>query len=47
MVEVAEDKQIIESSTRPEEWMMEVERVAHRLKVNNDADAKEWRAHLD
>lgn len=28
--------------------MLEVERVAHKLKINkNTADGKEWRAHMD
>jgi len=28
--------------------MLEVERVAHKLKINKNAsDAKEWRSHLD
>lgn len=41
--------QIIQSSISREEWMLEVERVAHKLKINNaNADgAKEWRTHLD
>jgi estrogen-related receptor beta like 1 len=40
--------QIIQSSISREEWMMEVERVAHKLKISNVAnDGKEWRAHLD
>ena len=41
--------QIIQSSISREEWMLEVERVAHKLKINDQrADGgKEWRAHLD
>ena len=40
--------QIIQSSVSREEWMMEVERVAHKLKISNVAsDGKEWRSHLD
>jgi len=41
--------QIIQSSISREEWMLEVERVAHKLKVNNtNSDGtKEWRNHLD
>ena len=27
--------------------MLEVERVAHKLKVSKAADGKEWRSHLD
>jgi hypothetical protein len=41
------DNGIIESSIPPEEWLMEVERVAHKLKVNQNTDAKEWRSHLE
>ena len=41
--------QIIQSSITREEWMLEVERVAHKLKITNvNADGgKEWRSHLD
>ena len=41
--------QIIQSSISREEWMLEVERVAHKLKVNTAAGdgTKEWRTHLD
>jgi estrogen-related receptor beta like 1 len=41
--------QIIQSSISREEWMLEVERVAHKLKINTQAGdgGKEWRAHLD
>ena len=40
--------QIIQSSISREEWMMEVERVAHKLKISNiPNDGKEWRSHLD
>lgn len=40
--------QIIQSSITREEWMLEVERVAHKLKINTAAsDGKEWRSHLD
>jgi len=31
-----------------EEWMLEVERVAHKLKINKQgSDGKEWRSHMD
>ena len=42
--------QIIQSSISREEWMLEVERVTHKLKLGNLAtagDGKEWRSHLD
>jgi len=39
---------IIQSSISKEKWMIEVERVSHKLKINNKmADGKEWRSHLD
>lgn len=42
-------KEIIQSSISREEWMMEVERVAHKLKISGAGGdgGKEWRAHLD
>jgi len=41
-------QQIMHSSIARDEWMLEVERVAHKLKVNKAAaDGKEWRAHMD
>lgn len=41
-------QQIMQSSIGREEWMLEVERVAHKLKINKaGADGKEWRAHMD
>ena len=44
-----QQNQIIQSSISREEWMLEVERVAHKLKIANvNADGgKEWRSHLD
>ena len=38
---------VIESQINPEEWYMECERVAHKLKINANTDAKEWRSHLE
>ena len=39
---------IIQSNVSKEKWQIEVERVAHKLKINkNAADGKEWRSHLD
>jgi intraflagellar transport protein 57 len=41
-------QQIIQSNIGREEWMLEVERVGHRLKINKaGADGKEWRSHMD
>lgn len=43
-----EDKAIIHSNVTREEWLIECERVAHKLKLGKVAnDGKEWRAHLD
>ena len=39
---------IIQSNISKEKWQLEVERVAHKLKINKNAtDGKEWRSHLD
>ena len=39
---------IIQSNISKEKWQLEVERVAHKLKLNkNMTDGKEWRSHLD
>ena len=39
---------IIQSNIGKEKWQLEVERVAHKLKINKNAtDGKEWRSHLD
>jgi len=39
---------IIYSGITRENWMIEVEKVAHKLKINNAVnDGKEWRSHLD
>jgi estrogen-related receptor beta like 1 len=41
-------QQIIHASIGREEWMLEVERVAHKLKINKVvSDGKEWRSHMD
>ncbi len=40
--------QIIQSSISRDEWVLECERVAHKLKISKMAtDGKEWRSHLD
>lgn len=39
---------IIQSNVSKEKWQIEVEKVAHKLKINpNLTDGKEWRSHLD
>jgi len=41
---------VLESQIDPQEWLLELERVAPKLKttasMNNASDAKEWRTHL-
>lgn len=42
--------QMISSAIPREDWMLEVERVAHKLKIGNvlgSDGVKEWRNHLD
>lgn len=39
---------IIQSNVSKEKWQIEVEKVAHKLKINTTAtDGKEWRSHLE
>lgn len=39
---------IIQSNVSKEKWQIEVEKVAHKLKINTNAtDGKEWRSHLE
>lgn len=39
---------ILHSNVARDEWMLEVERVGHKLKINKTGgDGKEWRAHMD
>jgi len=39
---------IIQSGISKEKWQLEVERVAHKLKLpKNASDGREWRSHLD
>ena len=41
-------QEIIQSNISREQWMIEVERVAHKLKINKiGSDGKEWRSHMD
>ena len=41
-------QQILHSNVARDEWMLEVERVGHKLKINKTGgDGKEWRAHMD
>ena len=43
-----EDKAIIHSNITREEWLIECERVAHKLQLKKNLnDGKEWRNHLD
>ena len=38
---------MIESNIEYREWILEVERVAARLKIPAQNDAKEWRNHIE
>lgn len=42
-----EDKQVIQSKTSEKDWIIEVERVAPKLRVQVKNEAKEWRAHVE
>lgn len=42
-----EDKQIIHSAVNENDWKLECERVANKLKIQSKPDNKEWRAHID
>lgn len=42
-----EEKQIIHSNINENDWKIECERVANKLKVQSKADNKEWRAHIE
>lgn len=37
---------ILEADIDPKEWLLEVERVAPKLKIQMPSDSKEWRTHL-
>jgi estrogen-related receptor beta like 1 len=41
-------EEIIQSSISKEQWQLEVEKVAHKLRLNKNLDdGREWRSHLD
>lgn len=44
---IDEDKQIIVSAVSENDWKLECERVANKLKVQTKSDTKEWRSHMD
>jgi hypothetical protein len=44
---VDEEKQIIHSAVNENDWKLECERVANKLKIQSKPDAKEWRSHID
>lgn len=44
---VDEDKQIIHSAVSENDWKLECERVANKLKIQTKSDTKEWRAHVE
>ncbi len=41
-----EEKQIIHSNVSENDWKLECERVANKLKIQSKADNKEWRARI-
>lgn len=41
------ENRIMESTTDPKQWMVEVENVAPMLKMRIEPDNKEWRTHLE
>lgn len=42
-----DEHQVLEGSIDPKEWLLEVERVAPKLKIQIPNDSKEWRSHLE
>jgi len=44
---VDEEKQIIVSVVSENDWKLECERVANKLKSQTKQDTKEWRSHID
>jgi len=40
------DHAVLEANIDPKEWLLEVERVAPKLKIQMPNDSKEWRTHL-
>ena len=45
--EIIDDNAMIESTINPEEWKLELERVAPQLRTMVIADNKDWRSHLE
>ena len=45
--EETKETRIIESSINPNDWKVEVEKVAPLLKMRLEQDNKEWRTHLE
>mmetsp|Transcript_27077 Transcript_27077/g.62617 ORF Transcript_27077/g.62617 Transcript_27077/m.62617 type:complete len:402 (+) Transcript_27077:57-1262(+) len=41
-----DEKQVLEATVDPKEWLLEVERVTPNLKIQMPNDSKEWRTHL-
>ena len=42
-----EEKQIIHSAVNENDWKLQCERVANKLKIQSKQDTKEWRSHID
>ena len=45
--EIIDDNAMIESNIDPQEWKLELERVAPQLRTMVIADSKDWRSHLE
>ena len=45
--DLIDDNAMIESTINPEEWKLELERVAPQLRTMVIADSKDWRSHLE
>ncbi|EAR82129.3 intraflagellar transporter-like protein (macronuclear) [Tetrahymena thermophila SB210] len=45
--DVDEDKEIIQSKINEKDWIIEVERVTPKLKIQVKNEAKEWRSHIE
>lgn len=42
-----EDKQVIQSKINEKDWIIEVERVAPKLRLQVKNEGKEWRSHIE
>lgn len=44
---IDEEKQIIHSAVNENDWKLECERVANKLKIPTKTENKDWRAHVE